>query len=544
MERLDLGRLSRPHTGIVLGDLVLLPDPLPYNKYRWAGRQILKLLPSSARKAFRTSARQYGLGRCYLDFQDDVVLRSEVYDLEDQWGKPPGVMNSQEWTRIGTEWWNQLPFEIKADCWHFIWRNRSTYIIGNIPRAGISYAVLEDGFIDRVSFALQVHRLSGIKQLGYLTDPVMHYLNGAHTEGTTFSHTRFAHSLDVTVIASCIAWNLGIQGSALCCLQFAGLTHDVLTPAGGDSTKRVSSVALCEDRNYQKVFALPAFADLEERYDLDRDLIFSTIQNQGLLGQILDIADKLAYVARDLPQYLINSEPELAERARLPNEFMKLTSYVKKRPGLCAVWDTFTAIDGQLVCRDAAKLADFLFVRILLFRQFYANPASRYYEMTIIRIALDHLFQSGQVIVERLLTMNDQELEAMIGTVLGCYSFEVSDPFRVGEPGFKTFTTEAAVQEYARGLYDAGCYPLLYENLQPILKRSSDKFLVVARDGSIEHLSTAYPKREAKLRSAEQLDQPWALYWLNNLNKGVSPLFQQLVNDTIFRRFGFSASGP
>jgi len=79
---------------------------------------------------------------------------------------------------------------------------------------------------------------------------------------------------------------------------------------------------------------------------------------------------------------------------------------------------------------------------------------------------------------------------------------------------------------------------MLYEHLQPYLKRSSNKFHVIASDGSFALLSDAYPELEERLLNAEHLDEPWAVYWLTSFNPHTSNLFKSLVQQNMKTRFG------
>jgi len=346
------------------------------------------------------------------------------------------------------EWWPNLPASIRSDIAFYYWLAEATLNIHYFPNTGIRYSILENGMVEKVISKLGLFRLAGVKQLGYITDPIVHYIGGSVARGETLEHSRYVHSLDVMALATCIGRNCKITGPELKSLQFAALTHDILTPAGGDATKRVSPTELDEDTNFGKVFEKKEFPRLRDRFQLDPELIFSTIQNEGFLGRILDIADKLAYVARDLPSYLINVEPSEVERQLLPNEYEQLSVYARNAPDICGVWESFRRHGDLLVCHDPERLADFLYVRLLLFRQFYANPATRFHEATTVRIVLEHLFETKVVTIDQLLTINDLQLEDLMSEVLGLQSYELRAAAAVGTPGYCTVRTETEALAY------------------------------------------------------------------------------------------------
>ena len=514
--------LHNHHLGICLGDIVLLPRPLSLDRYRWAAGQLasLSLLEDiPVDDAAKLEDTPFS-GLLYMNFRDEYV---------DYCGDPRKAL-----------WWNGLQHEVQADFMFYYHSHRCSLRGPDIPYGGISYAVLEDGFIDDVIHTLNVYRLAQIRQLGYLTDPIVYYADGASSIMAVHEYNRLTHSLDVLAIGTIIAHNAGVRGRALRNLQFALLTHDILTPAGGDSTKRVSEVELDEDGNFALVFELPGFERLERTYNLVRPLILKTIRNEGFLGMILDIADKLAYVSRDLPCYLKNVEPENHIRERLPNEFFKIAAIAKCCPNLSTVWECFDRVGGRLVCSDPVRLGDFLSVRLLLFRQFYANPASRFHEATTVRLALEYLVQSGKLSIDRLRTMFDWDLDPIVGRVLGShYWYAVADA--MGEPRFATFATEREAIDYAQTLIATGKIPLLVEDLQPYMKRSSRKFTVRDSSGALTTLDQGYPELDAGLLEIEQLPEPWALYWYDSLNGSVSRLFRRIIENNLRARFSFGA---
>ncbi len=526
MRPISVRALARPHEGIVLDDLVLLPPPLQLNAYASAWQQVQRQCPELTHD---------------LDFAATVT---NEHDTAPAYRISYGIfrqraINQELWTHAS---WHRLPLSVRSDISCCRWTQEATLIVQYFPNSGMRYAILEDGLVNEVICNLGLFRLSKIKQLGYLTDPVVHYLSGSTARGETLTHSRYEHSLDVMAIATCIAHNCEIQGTELNALRFAALTHDILTPAGGDATKRVSPAELDEDANFRKVFQQSDFAALQRRYALDPELIFATIQNEGLLGRILDIADKLAYVSRDLASYLVHVEPSQSDRELLPNEYEQITAYARHIPDLCSVWESFTRIDNQLVCTDPERLADFLYVRLLLFRQFYANPATRFHEATTIKLILEHMYQTGTVTIDRLLSMGDGQLEDEMAGLLGLHPYELCAAAGVGTPAFCTVATQAAAHAYCQQLARDGLYPVLYEHLQPFLKRSSNKFLVTTPNGTIGLLSDMYPALEAQLLAVEQLDQPWAVYWLTDFNPRTSELFRSLVEQNIEQRFGIRRS--
>lgn len=78
-------------------------------------------------------------------------------------------------------------------------------IVPGVPFSGFGYAVLEEGLAEEVMRIFNLFRLHGIKQLGYLRDPVVRDVAWEGGIGMTFNHTRYAHSLHVMAVAMLIA---------------------------------------------------------------------------------------------------------------------------------------------------------------------------------------------------------------------------------------------------------------------------------------------------------------------------------------------------
>ena len=109
-------------------------------------------------------------------------------------------------------------------------------IIDRLPETGIGY-VIEVGYLMDAYVAFNMERLRGVAQLARLGDPDNKPLKTILAE--TFTHTRLNHSLDVCVLATIVGTNLKLSRAQMNALQLATLTHDIRTPAGGDTTKMI-----------------------------------------------------------------------------------------------------------------------------------------------------------------------------------------------------------------------------------------------------------------------------------------------------------------
>ena len=318
------------------------------------------------------------------------------------------------------EWMNRLPAFAKR----YI---RSSYastegmnplaIVPKFPYMGFGYIIPDSGLANDAVQTFHLMRLAGIKQLSFLHDPVLKEYDRS-AGALMFDHTRYCHVLDTHAVANIISANIGFDEQTRDTLLTAAITHDALTPAGGDSVKLVDPVAFDEDVHYPELLVGGEWEEFRKRFGIDRDLLVQTIMGEGLLGRILDISDKSSYLARDVDAYLMTANP--FKDARNTN-YYAVADIVTSDPYVCAVWESARRYDGSLVFGDKERLGRFLKLRALMFRSLYYNPFSRFFEYLVGKGVVRYLYKTGQVTREQLLRERDEWIENKIDQVLGSY---------------------------------------------------------------------------------------------------------------------------
>jgi hypothetical protein len=134
-----------------------------------------------------------------------------------------------------------------------------------IPYMGIGFIIPDGGLVVDTIRAANLFRLGGIGQLGLLHAPI---IGSGITSSISmlYRHDRYVHSLCVGFICNMIAENVGLSQNLINHAVVAGLTHDTLTPAGGDTVKRIDPEAFDEDQNYNDLFSGIDFQNLLARY--------------------------------------------------------------------------------------------------------------------------------------------------------------------------------------------------------------------------------------------------------------------------------------
>ena len=325
-------------------------------------------------------------------------------------------------------------------------------MVPNFPRTQAPYVVRNGGFVAEAVRTFGVTRLSYIRQLAFLHDPIETDETGTQViNGTTYTHTRYAHVLDVMAIATLMGTNVDLSRTELMTLRLAVITHDALTPAGGDTTKRVDPQAFDEDAHYGRLLERE-WSHLRDGYAIDPDLLIATVQGEGIHGDLLDLADKIAYISRDTEAFVRSTPPEglICDQSRL----VDIQRLLDAHPTICDLWDAVRVRDGRVCVADGDRLTAFLTLRAHLFRSFYHHAGTRFLEFLLSSVVITYLYETGRVTVTDLLTWTDEELERTIAREFDLPSFHLMDTAIFGTPLVESFPTEELARARERELIE------------------------------------------------------------------------------------------
>ena len=178
----------------------------------------------------------------------------------------------------------------------------------NLPFSDLNRWISEDSLIKEAAGAFRIWgRLHEIRALSFLSyvgpNPEKQYFIG-------YTHSRLDHSLVVSIAAGEIARLNNLSQTDRNTLEIAGLLHDIATPALGDATKSIDSDNLGEEKFWQELLDKKGRAFLKER-EIKIETIDEIIKNRGILGQILDIADRITYTMKDLHNVIGETESKI-----------------------------------------------------------------------------------------------------------------------------------------------------------------------------------------------------------------------------------------
>lgn len=247
------------------------------------------------------------------------------------------------------------------------------------------------------------YRLSGIKALSFLSlvgpaPEIQHYQE--------FIHARGDHSLVVARVGELILRRNFFPEDEVNRAVIAFLMHDIATPALGDAVMKLDPANLSEEDNFRAVLGEKELA-LFARYGTSADEVESVIKNNGVVGEVLDIADRLTYTAKDLnallnaDRYIKPADPTLDQNnARYLQDIVDV---IKEHPKFGELYKSI-GVDrkrGLVFFSEPEMLSTFLHIRAILHERLYLHPSSQGRDLFVQRL------------VEPFYSQNDEDTESV-----------------------------------------------------------------------------------------------------------------------------------
>jgi len=403
------------------------------------------------------------------------------------------------------------------------------WAIPTVPYTGIGYLMLDGGLTEATARTFGLSRLAKIAQLGKLHAPITAEVgNKNHVAyAGLFHHNRLVHSCNVRALALLMAVNNGLGELDTRTLEIAGLTHDTLTPVYGDGTKPIDPEMFDEDLHYPELLHGASWERLRDQYRIDEQLLVDTVQGRGILGTILDIADKLSYLSCDLEAYVGSCQPTRWNENL--ETYKEITGVIARRKYLLGVWSAVKVEGGKVFVDDASWLGDVLLLRALMFKNLYFHPGSRYVERMTATILVRHLIDIGRVRKEDLLRMTDEQMDALIYEEFG----HDVDPLAVGryveDQRVHVFTTLDEARQREEELLNAGV-PIVFIDTHPPAK--SGMHLLVRSGNAVLPFAEACPKEAAEIDRVIKAAATVKLYYLDQPYEALSASLKN-ISDVI-----------
>ncbi len=397
-------------------------------------------------------------------------------------------------------------------------------VVEHAGAGGIRFCIPHVSLFAEAEEVFDFKRLGGIAQLSTLRVPV----SAIAPHGTRplpmrkrFPHTRLAHSRRVAAFMTLMVSN--ILKEQLSPATVAAVGHDTFTAAGGDMTHGIDRRAFDEDLHFRLLLERPDFLSFLDKWKLPGELIVSTVASQGVLGGVLDAADKLGYVGLDADSYLAAVQENLP--LWYPDGFLAIEGMIIKHPNICRIWESARLREGQLVFEDSEGLAAFLRLRMLLFRWLYYNPLCLCWEHALAESFLRPMYNSGFITREQLWSHDDRwlslEFDRFLDRVPRYRSGLLEDlephPFGIS---FEQYPTKAAASIRAREFNDDLSRTVVVDEMVPVTKTGADRFQVVEH-GKVKKFAEAFVRQTAELEALLHGDRVVSVAVLNLPELGI-----------------------
>jgi 5'-deoxynucleotidase YfbR-like HD superfamily hydrolase len=292
----------------------------------------------------------------------------------------------------------------------------------NMPHSTFNHACCSEDHETVYAKAPGLARLQRIKQLSILANPMLAPAEQCHHD-LIFPHTREGHSLLAAAYAETMMVISGKSRNETKKVVVAALLHDVATVAGGDAMKMVAPEELDEEMLAERLLKRDPILPFLREEKLDPDEILAIIRNEGLLGKVLDLVDRLSYTALDSFHFSELYHLEDEATADWPQHIKyyqekgrAATQIVDTTPNLFDFIFDFRVTDDGVCCRDAEALGKFLELRAVMHRDLYLDAYAHIAEVFLAPYC-DAVYRKQGV--ERLLEMDNRELYDEVAKLVG-----------------------------------------------------------------------------------------------------------------------------
>lgn len=286
---------------------------------------------------------------------------------------------------------------------------------GRLPFSDLKRWTEEGDIYERAFENLPLGRLAYVKALSFLS---YEEFDPKYAIFAPYPHTRFEHAFVVSLVSGEILKLNGFSQQDINTGIIAGLVHDNATPAFGDATKKVDPKALDEERFWWQSINKKGRDFITKELKIQRKMLDQLIKNKGILGQVLDIADRITYTMIDLdaviPKKPLSSttsydELRLSALRQLLSDYPKIGNICKE-----------VVVDRnkqKIFFSNPEHLGIFLLLRAHLHQALYLKPANQGRDLFVAKV-LSSLYSrtdsNAPLTPQRLREMTDEDLLAIL----------------------------------------------------------------------------------------------------------------------------------
>jgi hypothetical protein len=403
-----------------------------------------------------------------------------------------------------------------------------------LPFSGLERSIYEGDEAFKASEALGIIRLMHVKQLSFLTyvgpDPEVQYPN-------EFTHNRHGHSFLAAIIMEEMLTGNGASEQMVQLGIDSAIAHDKKTPALGDATKKVDRDRLNEEDCWDEEMPQKGWAHLRSR-GITWQQMDDAIHSRGLMGQVLDIADKISYVMLDVGQIIgpMNIDATLADAAKQGYK-AEIAEILKEDPSLGSIYKDVrinfgvNGQEGEVYFADPRRLGRFLKLRALLNKYLYMHPVSQARDQIVVQMIKPYYSteepaedDDTKLTPKKLRRMTDDELMMFIATNRPEVQARINRTVREGMRDINSafigwfpqywqrFDTLEQAEDEKRELEEGGEF-LVNGTIYSKRFNPATDFKVLGADGKIVRFKENNPELTDELESIADSVEGHLLFW-------------------------------
>ncbi len=390
-----------------------------------------------------------------------------------------------------------------------------------------------------VNSSLSLMRLHEIRALSLLAFSRKDEKN-FYSVGSEFPQTRLFHTFLTTRVLEYILRNNNSPSQEINLGIMAGLTHDLATPALGDPTKEIDPDNLSEEKALSRLLNRYDLSALE-RLGFEKEKLLAIVSNEGVIGQLLDIADKIAYTSVDL--YFYAGHPShFPDQGPLNVLLAPIRKILSADPNWANLYREVVTETGEPYFKNSKRLGRFLELRALMHQALYLNPhcrgRDRMYQFLLLPLYSKEASPDFPFNPENLMFYTDKEA----GDILNNYWKIMIEgmPFEhvLGIlPNYVAIKNPAEIPQAVKALEQRGLLPIAAETIREF--DPAVNFLTIdPKDEKIKPYSQVNPRHSRHLRQLVTDCNRTVIYywpestlidevWGNNLKKVIAELISQ-----------------
>lgn len=399
-----------------------------------------------------------------------------------------------------------------------------------LPYSNLKRWIYDTSIYEEAHGFLPLMRLHDVRTLSFLSFLGKERELFRYIEPST--HTRYDHSLVVAMVCEEILKQNCFPQDEINKGILAGLVHDIATPAHGDAIKKVDPAHLDEEAFWAEAIGQKGL-DYLESYGISEEGMDQIIHGQGILGKVLDAADRITYTMKDIYNVYNALLPPSGE---FDFVFFPLYDIVSKNPYIGDVYKDINIkrSTAEVFFSDPEKLLDFLTLRAVVSKNYYYNPSSQGRDF-LIKLLTQPIYSTDKNSLLNPVNLRVMSDEGLLTIIKNFYGIK-EHVYMLGNlidyhPKYEIFGAEDEAKKRAEELEKDSDLWVLGVNYCKGFSPATDT--LVYYEGAIMPIEEAMPWKTCKLQEmSDSVKGFYVFYSARGENSFVDMLLQKLSEKT------------